>query len=234
LFKKNLKGGFTYYNVESYAPLVKSLALNTNSIWISIEYRLSPEFKHPIGFNDCKYVFEYVCNNKSLFSTDKAKLGISGDSCGAHYSALLSNQYYSIIDYQIFIYGAFNLFDKYPSHFEMNKDCFLLTDKVADFYKSNFLREDQLNEETLKNEKISPYFKQSFEFLPKTLLIAAELDIIRDQSVEYFKKLQKHKVESELRIIKGVLHGFFSYPIQMKKAHEEAMSYIVNFINSSI
>jgi acetyl esterase len=79
---------------------MQSLASNTNSVWLSVDYRLSPEFKFPTGLNDCKYVLDYVFKNKNEFSTDKAKLGISGDSCGAHYSALLSNQYVTNITYQ--------------------------------------------------------------------------------------------------------------------------------------
>jgi len=42
--------------------------------------------------------------------------------------------------------------------------------------------------------------------------------------------LQQLGVESELYVISGVLHGFLSYPVLMKKAFEEALNYVVQFM----
>ena len=55
----------------------------------------------------------------------------------------------------------------------------------------------------LESEFISPIQKESFESLPKTLLIAAELDPLVDHAGKYHEKLQQFDVESELHIIKG-------------------------------
>ena len=184
---------------------MQSLASNTNSVWLSVDYRLSPEFKFPIGLNDCKYVLDYVFKNKNEFSTDKAKLGVSGDSSGGHYAALLTNQFHSIIDYQILIYPCVHLGKKYDSQHEFVKDCYIIVPEVIEFFLRNLLDESVLtnNLALLESEFISPIQKESFESLPKTLLIAAELDPLVDHAGKYHEKLKQFNVESELHIIKG-------------------------------
>ena len=125
--------------------------------------------------------------------------------------------------------GYLNLCGNYDSESELSKDCYLLVPELIHFFKKCLL--DEKHEALINTEILSPYLKESFEKMPKTLLIVAELDPCIDQSIKYHEKLQKFNVESELRIIKGVHHGFFSYPAPMKKAFEEAQSYVVNFFS---
>ena len=76
---------------------------------------------------------------------------------------------------------------------------------VIEFFLRNLLDESVLtnNLALLESEFISPIQKESFESLPKTLLIAAELDPLVDHAGKYHEKLQQFDVESELHIIKG-------------------------------
>mgnify|MGYP002423975791 CR=1 FL=1 len=39
----------------------------TSTIWISVEYRLAPEYKFPVSFNDAAEVTEYIIENKQSF-----------------------------------------------------------------------------------------------------------------------------------------------------------------------
>ncbi len=98
----------------------------TSTVWLSVEYRLSPEYKFPVGLNDCKYVLDHVYNNKSDFSSSDAKIGLSGDSSGGHYAALLANEFNSMLDYQILIYPCVQLAEHYESQKELTKDCYIL------------------------------------------------------------------------------------------------------------
>ncbi len=208
----------------SYSNIVKSLVNCSNTIWLSVEYRLCPEFKFPIGLNDCKHVLDYVYNNKNEFSSDKAKIGVSGDSSGGHYAALLSNQFHSIIDYQILIYPCVHLGKKYGLDQNSNEMEYLL---------QNFFDQSILNDlKMLDNEKVSPIEKEFFEKdFPTTLLIAAELDPLVYHAQKYHEKLKKFGVDSELKIIEGMSHGFFNLPVLMKESFEQCQIYIRIFLN---
>ena len=105
---------------------MQSLANSTSTVWLSVEYRLSPEHKYPVGLNDCKYVLDHVYNNKFEFSSSDAKIGLGGDSSGGHYAALIANEFSSILDYQILIYPCIQLAEQYESQKELTKDCYIL------------------------------------------------------------------------------------------------------------
>ena len=116
---------------------MQSLANSTSTVWLSVEYRLSPEHKYPVGLNDCKYVLDHVYNNKFEFSSSDAKIGLSGDSSGGHYAALIANEFSSILDYQILIYPCIQLAEQYESQKELTKDCYILVPGNLVFFLKN-------------------------------------------------------------------------------------------------
>lgn len=71
--------------------------------------------------------------------------------------------------------------------------------------------------------------KNELTSLPKCLIIAAELDPIVDDSRHYFNKLKENKVDCELHIIKGVIHGYFSQPLYFRNAFNETQNHIAVF-----
>ncbi len=149
--------------------MVKSLASSTSTVWLSVEYRLSPEYKFPVGLNDCKYVLDHVYNNISDFSSSDAKIGLSGDSSGGHYAALLANEFNSMLDYQILIYPGLDLSKEYDSQKTMTKDCYLLVPELGKHYLENLIDGNSL--ELMKTEKLSPILFENLGLLPKTLII---------------------------------------------------------------
>lgn len=57
-------GGYTLGSVASHHLTVARLASRTKSIWLSVEYRLCPEFPYPTPYLDCKRVTEWAHENK--------------------------------------------------------------------------------------------------------------------------------------------------------------------------
>ena len=221
-------GGWTFGCRESYHYSVASLAESTKTIWLSVEYRLCPENKFPIPLTDCQSVLEYVYDNKVLFSCEDAKLLICGDSAGGHFSALLSNDFSHLIDAQILIYPVLNFKGSYQSENEFARECFLLVPSLSDWFIANLLK----NETFINSPAIAPILKEDFSRIPKTLLIAAELDRLVDHSRHYHKRLQENNVSSTLTIIKGAVHHFFCHPVLMKNAFSELQKEIINFYNN--
>ena len=221
-------GGWTFGCRESYHYSVASLAESTKTIWLSVEYRLCPENKFPIPLTDCQSVLEYVYDNKVLFSCEDAKLLICGDSAGGHFSALLSNDFSHLIDAQILIYPCVDIKPTYDSEKEFSGECYLLVPDLTDWFIGNLLKDETF----LNSVFISPIFKDDFSKIPKTLLIAAELDRLVDHSRHYHKRLQECHVNSTLIIVKGAVHGFFSYPLQLENAFNELRDEFIKFYNA--
>jgi len=102
-------------------------------------------------------------------SSSDAKIGLSGDSSGGHYAALLANEFNSMLDYQILIYPGLDLSKEYDSQKTMTKDCYLLVPELGKHYLENLIDENSL--ELMKTEKLSPILFENLGLLPKTLII---------------------------------------------------------------
>ena len=59
--------------------------------------------------------------------------------------------------------------------------------------------------------RISPLFRESLSDLSPTLVLVAEVDVLHDVALLYYKRLQKEGLPSDLKIYKGTYHGFFGF-----------------------
>ena len=59
-------------------------------IFVTIGYRLAPEYTFPIGWLDAARAISWVYANVGKFGGDPQKIFVGGHSAGAHYAALLA------------------------------------------------------------------------------------------------------------------------------------------------
>ena len=71
-------GGWTFGSIKTHFYSVATVASATNTVWVSVDYRLGPEHKFDTQIGDCKSVLEWVSKNKAQLSTESAKIGVSG------------------------------------------------------------------------------------------------------------------------------------------------------------
>ncbi|CAF4060227.1 unnamed protein product, partial [Rotaria sp. Silwood1] len=201
-------GGWTLASRKTHQTIVNMLADATKSIWISVEYRLSPEYKFPIWLDDACEVTQQILTNKINYgANENTKIGVAGDSAGALISASICHTIKNL-DFQILISGQFDFFHKFPSRQEFNNPIFIISIDVLDWFISNALR----NEDDKNDSRFSILLNKSFNSLPTCLFIVAELDPLRDDSYNYQELLEKSGVKTKLVLIKGVIHPFFSNP----------------------
>ncbi|CAF4872131.1 unnamed protein product [Rotaria sp. Silwood1] len=182
-------GGWTLNSRKTHQTIVNMLADATKSIWISVEYRLSPEYKFPIWLDDACEVTQQILTNKINYgANENTKIGVAGDSAGALISASICHTIKNL-DFQILISGQFDFFHKFPSRQEFNNPIFIISIDVLDWFISNALR----NEDDKNDSRFSILLNKSFNSLPTCLFIVAELDPLRDDSYR-------------------VIHPFFSNP----------------------
>jgi acetyl esterase/lipase len=75
--------------------------ISNNWIFVSINYRLSPEVKHPAHVEDVAAAIAWVRENISSYGGNADKIFIMGHSAGAHLAALVSTDESYLVRYEI-------------------------------------------------------------------------------------------------------------------------------------
>jgi len=221
-------GGWTVCSRKTHQTIVNMLADATKSIWISVEYRLSPEYKFPIWLDDACEVTRHILANKTVYGGDeKTKVGVAGDSAGGLIAASVCHTIKNL-DFQILVYGAFDFAGETESYKEFTRPEHVLTPQLIAWFTSNALRDDN----DKKDPRASVLLYETLDGIPPCLFIVAELDPLRDDSYDYQKKLEKAGIKTKLLLIKNVIHSFFSVPGIFEKACGEATEAVKEFMNS--
>jgi acetyl esterase len=222
-------GAFKWFSRKSYYRTVGHIAEKTNTIWVSVEYRLIPEFKCPVGIHDCLSVTQWVLDNKkNLFGSDDcAPVGVCGDSAGGNLAACVVHAFRNKLAFQILVYPWLDLTYSSESIRSLNKPCFFVT--FDDIKKG---AAEYLDNMDASSASVSPMFNNDFTGIPRSLIVNAELDPLVDEGRIYFEKLQSAGIPSERVVLKGAIHGFFSsFPFYMNTFYEGA-GHVINFLNA--
>ncbi|NLZ45523.1 MAG: alpha/beta hydrolase [Clostridiales bacterium] len=208
-------GGWVKENVDSYNSVCKSLSKHTGCKVLSVEYSLAPENPFPEGLEDCYTVTQKILEEAQIYDLSENDIVIIGDSAGGNLAAVVSllsrDRKAILVKNQILIYPATYNDHSENSPFKSVKDNgtdYLLTSKrVCDYMKLYMSEEEDRN---------SPYFApllaKNLENMPKTLIITAEFDLLRDEGEEFGKRLKAAGNDVKVYRMKDALHGFFGIP----------------------
>ena len=71
-------GGWVTDSVDNYERICARLAVATEHLVISVEYRLAPEHKFPTGLMDCYAVAKALYTRQFILNVDPVKTSVSG------------------------------------------------------------------------------------------------------------------------------------------------------------
>ena len=205
-------GGFVCGSVENYTKICAILAKNTNAMVVSVDYRLAPEYPFPNGLNDCYEVTKYFFS-KDSFLGDK-EIILMGDSAGGNLASVVSiiasESKEFKVKKQILLYPLTYHLHNDNSRFKSIKENgtnWILTNKRINNYLDLYVKDKT----KLDSKYVAPLNADNLYNQPKTLIITAEFDPLRDEGEAYGKKLKEFKNEVKIYRIKDVIHGFFTY-----------------------
>jgi acetyl esterase len=202
-------GGFITCSVETHDFVPSYIAANANVIAFSVEYRLAPEYKFPIGLRDSFEAVKWVKSNASRFGADAEKISLGGDSSGGNFTAALSliarDEGFKL-DKQVLIYPATDLANIYP---KKSATIYTMVGTSENGKKKNSTLDNYVDSpELIRNKLVTPLIEEDLSGLPKALFIEAECDALVDDGLMYAKRLQDAGVSVEAYIFKGMPHAF--------------------------
>lgn len=206
-------GGWATDHVENYERICARLSADTKHVVAAVEYRLAPEYKFPIGLEDCYAAAKAVCTGKLFPNIDAADVTLIGDSAGGNLAAALSLMARDRKEFricrQILIYPAVN--NDYSDHTpfasvkENGTDYILTQGKLIDY-----LNYYAGSEADFENPYFAPILAENLEDQPDTLILTAEFDPLRDEGEAYGKRLRSAGNRAVIHRIKDAVHGFFA------------------------
>jgi len=207
-------GGFVWGDIKIYDNLCSKIARKTGAVLVSVEYRLAPQFPYPYAVNDARDILVWASEYISEYGGDPDRVTVMGDSAGANLSAVMSLMARDLggpaIENQVLLYPLTMFIDTLTDsrkYFVVENDRdFVLSDDFLERAYRSYLQ----NNENRRDPYISPHFATLDSTLPKTMIITAQCDPLRDEGREYGILLHEAGVEVEYDEYKGMMHGFVS------------------------
>ena len=224
-------GGWVTESASSYDKICGSFAKELDCAVVSIDYSLSPEYKFPTALNECYSIVKEFIKHTELTGISPDKIFLCGDSAGGNLCAAVSLMARDRGEYninsQILLYPVTGCDYSDESPFLSVKEKgtgYSLTAVHMRNYTDMYARGNA--------DRESPYFAPlkaiSFENLPRTLLITAENDPLRDEGEEYARKISAAGGSADIHRIIGAEHGFIrDFPASFAA---EAFSYMKDFL----
>ncbi|SHI09828.1 Acetyl esterase/lipase [Sporobacter termitidis DSM 10068] len=232
-------GGWVTGNIDTYTKICAYMAEQTKHTVVSVNYRLAPENSFPAGLEDCYYVTREIFNDPCLIDCTAEDITLIGDSAGGNLAAVVSLMARDKGEFwpskQILIYPA-TYYDHsenspFPSVREYGSSYLLTAEKIQN-YMDLYIR----NEEDKLNPYVAPLLADDLSNQPKTLIITAEYDPLRDEGEAYGNRLRDFQNDVCICRIEAALHGFLAFPKRSKsviKCYESINSFLCDGSNAS-
>lgn len=211
-------GGWATESIDTYARALHLLAYETDYAVVAVEYRLAPEHKYPVPLEDCYAAAKALFTGELVPDIDPDRITVIGDSAGGNMAAVVAlmarDRGEFAVKNQILIYPATYLEYENPSFrsiYENGSDYILTIGKIRD-YVNLYLN----NEDERKERYVSPLKETDFSNQPRTMIITAEFDPLRDEGEAYGKRLINAGNEVEVYRLTDAIHGFFSLGVRSK------------------
>jgi arylformamidase len=86
----NIHGGGWAHGYKEWLGLNAPAIVEFPAIYVSLGYRLAPQFQHPSQYDDCLAALAWVYRNIAQFGGNPGRITIGGHSAGAQLSALVA------------------------------------------------------------------------------------------------------------------------------------------------
>lgn len=197
-------GGWVLGQIDDFDTLGRELAARSGCAVLIPDYRLAPEFPFPAGLDDVVDVLLWVQSGKAPIAEWPLPLIMAGDSAGGNLATVAARQMRGKVDIaaQVLIYPVTDArFDR--ASYRDHGSGLPLTARDMVWFFNHYAPLDQRHQ-----PEISPLRAEDLSALPPAMVTVAEYDVLADDGLEYARRLQEAGVETELRRVGGVTHGF--------------------------
>ena len=248
-------GGFCLGDVNTEHEFCHAVCAQTGWSIVSVDYRLAPEHPAPTAIRDGLQAYSWLAKHAQTLGASPSRIILTGDSSGGGLAALVAqqvsnatvNQTFDRQNYsttpddftidifeqlqhlprplaQLLLYPVTDIGEDYPSWKLYGQGLILDYNDIKVFHAA-YLQDSAL---TQPHALLSPLHGDNSQVCP-SYIVAAELDILRDEALVYANQLQEYGIKVQTHTVLGAPHGF----IDLMSVHQgvgcETVTIIDNF-----
>ena len=201
-------GGFVIGSLDTHDSVCRMLANQADCIVVAVDYRLAPESKFPAAVEDGQAALKWVALHAVEFGGDASCMAVGGDSAGANLATVMAilarDAAHPKLAFQLLVYPCVAPEPETASHHKFREGYILSRNSITWFYRQ-YLR----NPRDAKDFRFAPLLLDDLSGLPPSLIIVAGYDPLRDEGIDYAKRLIEAGNRVRLSNYEGMVHGFY-------------------------
>jgi acetyl esterase/lipase len=202
-------GGFIVPLLPIYDDVMREYTKRSGVPMLLVDYRVAPEHPHPTPVDDCYTALCWLANNASELGVDPKRIAVMGESAGGGLAAgvalMARDRGGPALALQLLIYAMLD--DR-----TIGPDPHLPPEYLVFGYDDNQTGWGALLGAAWRGRDVSPYAAPAratdLSGLPETYVDVGDLDILRDENIEYARRLMAAGIPTELHVVPGLPHGF--------------------------
>lgn len=202
-------GGWILGSKNTHAHMADVIASQTGSAVVFVNYSPSPEAQYPIAAEEGYAVLKYLAEHGQELNIDPKHLSLLGDSAGGNLAIattlLAIERKGPKVDALLLYYPVTSSDLNTPSYTQYSGGPWLTKAAMEWFW--NAYEPDTAKR---KDPLLSPLNAtlEQLKAFPRTLVITAENDVLRDEGEQFAKKLFEAGVDASAVRILGTIHDF--------------------------
>ena len=201
-------GGFVIGSLDTHDSVCRMLANQADCIVVSVDYRLAPEAKFPAAVEDCQAALKWVALHAVEFGGDSSCIAVGGDSAGANLATVIAilarDAAHPKLAFQLLIYPCVAPEPETASHHKFKEGYILSRNSITWFYRQ-YLRSGK----DVNDFRFAPLMLDDLSGLPPSLIVVAGYDPLRDEGIDYARRLIEAGNRVRLSNYEGMVHGFY-------------------------
>ncbi|XP_064893681.1 arylacetamide deacetylase-like 4 [Columba livia] len=155
-------GGWVCGSTDTYEDVCRYIARKSESVVVSVGYRLAPEHKYPAAYEDCLNATIHFMKNSEHYGVDPANVIVCGDSAGGNLAAAVCQTLAGRSDLpklraQILIYPGLQALDFNLPSYQQNRGVPVVFREHAAFFALQYLNGNALHrQEVLEGSHVPP------------------------------------------------------------------------------